>query len=66
MIPGRATVWVGPQVAGHSFMEPAPRQIGDLMQIRGSWPSMGTRGYAVPATQLVEIFGDGWRQTVYA
>jgi CubicO group peptidase (beta-lactamase class C family) len=26
----------------------------------------GTRGYAVPATQLVEIFGSGWRQTVYA
>ena len=26
----------------------------------------GTRAYAVPATQLVEIFGTGWRQTVYA
>lgn len=26
----------------------------------------GSRGYAVPATQLVEIFGSGWRQVVYA
>ena len=26
----------------------------------------GTRAYAVPATQLVEIFGTGWRQIVYA
>ena len=26
----------------------------------------GTRAFAVPVSQLVEIFGDGWRQTVYA
>ena len=26
----------------------------------------GTRAYAVPGTQLVEIFGTGWRQIVYA
>ena len=26
----------------------------------------GSRAYAVPATQLVEIFGSGWRQIVYA
>ena len=26
----------------------------------------GARAYAVPATQLVEIFGAGWRQIVYA
>jgi hypothetical protein len=26
----------------------------------------GTRGFAVPASQLVEIFGAGWRQVVYA
>lgn len=26
----------------------------------------GSRAYAVPATQLVEIFGAGWRQVVYA
>ena len=26
----------------------------------------GSRAYAVPATQLVEIFGAGWRQIVYA
>ena len=26
----------------------------------------GSRAYAVPATQLGEIFGNGWRQTVYA
>ena len=26
----------------------------------------GSRAYAIPATQLVEIFGPGWRQIVYA
>lgn len=26
----------------------------------------GSRAYAIPATQLVEIFGPGWRQVVYA
>lgn len=26
----------------------------------------GSRAYAVPASQLVEIFGPGWRQVVYA
>jgi hypothetical protein len=26
----------------------------------------GSRAYAIPATQLVEIFGSGWRQIVYA
>ena len=26
----------------------------------------GSRAYAIPATQLIEIFGAGWRQVVYA
>lgn len=73
---GTETIWLAEDgtprpVIGGLDAAPSPsglRRPADwgLDPDRGVGAFDGTRGFAVPASQLVEIFGPDWRRTVYA